>query len=179
MKTSRIFAVLGFIVPTVSFGAVGGGFQNASQLLTAARRGDVRTVQILINNGADVNYVDSTGLSLVCTAVMNNDQRAIQVLQMYGADASNCDNQIKNYRRRLKTANTGEEYGFFSGLSSSHVLALSAVGVAGAIAGVALLTDVFDDGGKGNNNSSEPSGGSHSGGGKSCAMRYSFILFYT
>lgn len=162
MKFIRFLGLLGIFFPTVSFAVSGADFQSATQLLTAARRGDTQTVQILINNGADVNYVDSTGLSLVCTAVMNNDTRAIQVLQMYGADASKCDRQIKQYRQKARVAVRGEEYGFFSGLSSSHILALSAVGVAAVIGGVALLSDAFD---AENNNGTSSSGGSHSGGG--------------
>ena len=162
MKFIRFFGILFFLIPCISWAASSSDFQNASRLLSAARRGDTRTVQILINNGADVNYVDSTGLSLVCTAVMNNDTRAIQILQMYGADASNCDRQIKNYRQKNRVATRGKEYGFFSGLSSSHVLLLSAVGVAAVIGGVALLTDAFD---AENNNYTPSSGGSHSGSG--------------
>ena len=161
MKFIRFLGFLGIFMPVISFAASDSGFQNASQLLTAARRGDTQTVQILINRGADVNYVDSTGLSLVCTAVMNNDARAIQILQMYGADASKCDRQIKNYKQKARVAERGEEYGFFSGLSSSHILALSAVGVAAIIGGVALLTDAFDA----KNSNYNSSGGSHSGGG--------------
>ena len=162
MKIIRIFAVLCCFCPVVSFGVGSGDFQNASQLLMAARRGDVQTVQFLINSGADINYTDSTGLSLVCTAMMNNDKRAIQILQMYGADASKCDKQIKQYRQKSKVAAKGEEYNFFSGLSSSHIIALSAVAVAGVIGGVALLTDGFK---AKNSNSHSSSGGSHSGGG--------------
>lgn len=162
MKLTRFLGVLFVLFPCVS-GAFGASdFQSASQLLSAARRGDIQTVQILINRGVDVNYTDATGLSLVCTAVMNNDARAIQVLQMYGADASKCDRQIKNYKQKTRVAARGEEYGFFSGLSSSHILALSALGIAGVIGGVALLTDVFDSGSE---NSNPPSGGSHSGSG--------------
>lgn len=161
MKFIRFLGFLLVLIPCVSFGATS-EFQNASRLLSAARRGDTQTVQILINQGTDINYTDSTGLSLVCTAVMNNDKRAIQVLQMYGADASNCERQIKNYKQKTKLATRGEEYGFFSGLSSSHIIALSALGIAAVVGGVALLTDVFD---ADNNNSSSSSGGSHSGSG--------------
>lgn len=162
MKFIRFLGVLWILFPCMSFAASSSDFQNASKLLSAARRGDIQTVQILINNGANINYTDSTGLSLVCTAVMNNDKRAIQVLQMYGADASSCDRQIKNYKQKTRVAAHGEEYGFFSGLSSSHVILLSAVGVAAVIGGVALLTDSFK---AKNNNSASSSGGSHSGGG--------------
>lgn len=161
MKFIRILGLLWILVPCVSFAAGGADFQNASNLLMAARRGDIQTVQVLINSGADVNFVDSTGLSLVCTAVMNNDTRAIQILQMYGADASNCDRQIKQYRQRTRVATSGEEYGFFSGLSSTHVVVLSAVGVAAVVGGVVLLSKVFDKDNKNKNQSS----GSHSGGG--------------
>lgn len=162
MKFIRFLGVLLLLCPCVSFAATSSEFQNASQLLSAARRGDTQTVQILINRGVDINYTDSTGLSLVCTAVMNNDRRAIQVLQMYGADASNCDRQIKNYKQKSRKAVRGEESGFFTGLSSPHVIALSALGVAAVIGGVALLTNAFD---AKNDNSASSSGGSHSGGG--------------
>ena len=84
MKFIRFLGFFCLAIPCVLSVAVAGEFQDASKLLVAARRGDVQTVQVLINSGVDVNYVDSTGLSLVCTAVMNNDKRAIQVLQMYG-----------------------------------------------------------------------------------------------
>ena len=112
MRIMRFLGVFLVLLPCVSFGAGRGDFQTASRLLTAARRGDTQTVQVLINNGADVNYVDATGMSLVCTAVMNNDKRAIQILQMYGADASNCDRQIKQYKQKSRVAARGEETGF-------------------------------------------------------------------
>ncbi len=160
MKKLRFLGFLAVFIPLCSFGA-GGDFQTAAQLLTAARRGDIQTVQYLINMGADVNYVDASGMSLVCTAVMNNDRQAIQILQMYGADASQCDRQIKKQKQKTKLAQNGESFNFFSGLSSSHILLLSAVGVAAVLGGVALLTDVFD---ADNDNSSSPSGGSHGGG---------------
>lgn len=162
MKFIRFLLFITFFIPGVVFGASTSDFQNAAKLLTAARRGDIQTVQVLINSGVDVNFVDSTGLSLVCTAVMNNDKRAIQILQMYGADASKCDRQIKKYKEKSRTAINGKESGFFSGLSSSHVLALSAIGVAAVVGGVVLLDNAFD---KNNNNSGSSGGGSHGGGG--------------
>ena len=116
-------------------------FNMAAQLLSAARNGNTRLVQNLINSGADVNYVDSTGLSVVCTAVMNNDTNAVQVLQMYGADASNCDRQIKNYQARM---NPVSESGVFSGLSSTHELVLGVIGAAAVVGGLLWATDAFD-----------------------------------
>lgn len=153
MKFIRFFAVLLGLIPCVSWGAGTTEFQNASKLLTAARKGDIQTVQFLISSGVDVDYVDATGMSLVCTAVMNNDNRAIQILQMYGADASNCDKQIKQYQQKTRVASKGEEYGFFSGLSSTHIIALSAVGVAAVIGGVVLLAKAFDNDGGGSGSS--------------------------
>lgn len=162
LKFIKIVLFLLFFAPLVSFGASSNDFQGAAQLLSAARRGDIQSVQNLINMGVDINYVDSSGLSLVCTAVMNNDKRTIQILQMYGADASNCDRQIKDYKRKTKIAADGEETGFFSGLSSTQGLVLNAVGVVAVVGGVVLLTKMLKDE---NNNSSSPSGGSHGGGG--------------
>lgn len=158
MKFIRIFAFSLFFVPVCAFGATN-EFMVAAQLLAAARNADIQQVQILVNNGADVNFTDSTGLSIVCTALMNNDVRAAQILQMYGADASKCDQQIKKYNSRNKSERSG---GLFSGLSSAHNLTLAAAGAAVVVGGLLLLTDVFDSD---NNNSSGGGGDRPNGGG--------------
>ena len=172
----RIFSFLLFLVPTVSFGA-GNEFMVAAQLLSAAKNADIQQVQVLINNGANVNYVDSTGLSVVCTALMNNDVRAAQILQMYGADASNCDRQIKQYNSRNKPQRTG---GLFGGLSSAQSITLTAAGAAVIVGGLFLLTDWLDPG---NGNKSSSSQGSHgngggNGGGGSSTLKPAFTLPY-
>ncbi len=158
MKFMRIFGFLLFLVPTVSFGATN-DFMVAAQLLSAAKNADIQQVQALINNGADVNYVDSTGLSLVCTALMNNDVRAAQILQMYGADASKCDRQIKQYNSKNKP--TGNSGGLFGGLSSAQSITLTAAGAAVIVGGIFLLTDWLNPG---NDNKSSSSSGSHGSG---------------
>jgi len=158
MRLLRVFAFLMFLVPFASFGAQS-DFMVAAQLLAAAKNADIQQVQILINNGADVNYVDSTGLSIVCTALMNNDVRAAQILQMYGADASKCDRQIKQYNNKNKPRSSG---GLFGGLSSAQSITLAAAGAAVVVGALFLLTDWFDPG---NGNKSSSSGGSHGGGG--------------
>jgi len=141
MRYIRIFALALFFGPFAAT-AASSEFMVAAQLLAAARNADIQQVQILVNNGADVNFVDSTGLSVVCTALMNNDVRAAQILQMYGADASKCDQQIKKYNSRNKTKERSG--GLFSGLSSAHTLTLAAAGAAVVVGGLLLFTDVFD-----------------------------------
>lgn len=159
MKFMRIFAFLMFLFPVASF-AASNDFMIAAQLLSAAKNADIQQVQILINSGANVNYVDSTGLSIVCTALMNNDVRAAQILQMYGADASKCDRQIKQYNSRNKPSGGGG--GLFGGLSSAQSITLAAAGAAVVVGGLFLLTDWLDPG---NKNKSSSSTGSHGGGG--------------
>lgn len=144
MKYIRICAFALFFAPCAVM-AVDSEFMVAAQLLSAARNGDITQVQSLVNNGADVNFVDSTGLSIVCTALMNNDVKAAQILQMYGADASKCDRQIKQYNSKNKTKERSG--GLFSGLSSTHTLTLAAAGAAVVVGGLLLFTDVFDTGG--------------------------------
>ncbi len=153
MKYIRILLFSLFLMPCAGFAATQSSeFMIAAQLLSAAKNADIGQVQNIINNGADVNFVDSTGLSIVCTALMNNDVRAAQILQMYGADASNCDRQIKNYRSKQSTPGAG---GLFSGLSSAHSLTLAAAGAAVVVGGLLLFTDIFDpDNGNGNGGSS-------------------------
>ena len=176
MKFIRILIVSLFFAPIASFGA-GNDFMVAAQLLAAAKNADIQQVQRLVNAGADVNFVDSTGLSIVCTALMNNDVRAAQILQMYGADASKCDTQIKKYNNRTKPRTTG---GLFSGLSSAQSISLTAAGAAVVVGGLFLLTDVFDPG---NNNDNPSSGGNRpggdgSGGGGTAGGKPAFTLPY-
>lgn len=153
MKYIRILLVSLFVLPFAAR-AASSEFMVAAQLLSAAKNADIQQVQALINNGANVNFVDSTGMSIVCTALMNNDVRAAQILQMYGADASNCDRQIKQYRNKNITK-TGSG-GLFGGLSSAQSMTLAAAGAAVVVGGLLLLTDVFDPG---NDNESPSSGG--------------------
>ena len=152
MKFIRILVFSLFLAPVASFGA-SNEFMVAAQLLAAAKSADIQQVQALVNNGADVNFVDSTGLSIVCTALMNNDVRAAQILQMYGADASNCDRQIKKFNNKNKPRGGG---GLFSGLSSAQGIGLAAAGAAVVVGGLFLLTDVFDPG---NDNDASNGGG--------------------
>lgn len=160
MKYIRILFLCLFVFPFGAFAAPQNNeFMVAAQLLSAARNADIQQVQILVNNGANINYVDATGLSLVCTALMNNDMRAAQILQMYGADASQCDRQIKRYNNRTKPKPTG---GLFSGLSSVQNMTLAAAGAAVVVGGLLLLTDVFDPGN--NNENGNLSGGTRPGG---------------
>ena len=150
MKFIRLFVFALFFAPMVA-SAASSEFMMAAQLLAAAKNADVQQVQSLVNNGANINFVDSTGVSIVCTALMNNDVRAAQILQMYGADASRCDYQIKQYNNKTKTKGGG---GLFSGLSSAQSISLAAAGAAVVVGGLLLLTDVFDPGNDNENSSS-------------------------
>ncbi|MDE6478154.1 MAG: ankyrin repeat domain-containing protein [Alphaproteobacteria bacterium] len=171
MKYIRILLLGLFFSPVASFAA--NEFMVAAQLLAAAKNADIQQVQALVNNGADINFVDSTGLSIVCTALMNNDMRAAQILQMYGADASKCDQQIKRYNNRKPQTESG---GLFSGLSSAQSLTLAAAGAAVVIGGLLLLTDVLDPG---NDNNSGISGGDRPNGGGSSGGNSGAVLGMT
>jgi len=149
LKKFRIFAVCSLLFALCGAAHAATDFRVAAQLLSAAKAGDVKYVEILINAGADVNYVDDTGLSIVCTALMNNDLRAAQILQIYGADASKCDQQIKRYNQKLPKENSG---GLFGGLSNAQYIALAAGGAAIVAGGIILLTNVLGGGRGGNNN---------------------------
>ncbi len=160
MKLFKVLFTALFLFPLAAR-AASNDFMVAAQLLSAAKNADIQQVQALINNGADVNFTDSTGVSIVCTALMNNDVRAAQILQMYGADASSCDRQIKNYKARQTKSGSG---GLFSGLSSAHSITLAAAGAAVVVGGLFLLTDVFDpdSGGSGSTGTGDRPGGDNS-----------------
>ena len=72
MKFFKLVIISALCLPAVSYAATN-DFAVAASLLNAAKAGNIQQVQMLISTGADVNYKDSTGLSLVCTAIMNND----------------------------------------------------------------------------------------------------------
>ena len=167
-KLIQAFLFALFIGPATGFVASAATTNNeflvAAQLLSAAKNADIQQVQALISSGANVNYVDSTGLSLVCTALMNNDVRAAQILQMYGADASQCDRQIKQYR--LRNTPQVDSGGLFSGLSSAQNIALAAAGAAVVVGGLFFLTDWLDPGNE-NGNGGTGSGGDRPGQGGS------------
>ena len=59
MKFIRILVFSLFLMPLASFGA-SSDFMLAAQLLAAAKSADIIQVQALVNNGANVNFVDST-----------------------------------------------------------------------------------------------------------------------
>ncbi|MDR2412786.1 MAG: ankyrin repeat domain-containing protein [Rickettsiales bacterium] len=158
MKRIKILLFALFFAPVASFAA--SDFEIAAQLLSAAKNADIQQVQALVNNGANINFTDNTGMSVVCTALMNKDTRAAQILQMYGADASKCDQQIKRYNKKLPKEESG---GLFSGLSTTKSIALAAAGAAVVVGGLLLLTDVLDPGN--NNNSDGTSSGNRPGGG--------------
>ncbi|MCL1902374.1 MAG: hypothetical protein FWG18_01960 [Alphaproteobacteria bacterium] len=141
-KLHKIFVVCGFLF---AFGAAAHAapagsseFQMAAQLLTAARAGNTVGVAALVNAGANVNFIDNTGLSVVCTAIMNNDMRAAQILQVHGADASKCDQQIRQFNQRLPKEESG---GMFSGLSTTQRIALTVAGAAVVVGGVVLIAN--------------------------------------
>ncbi|MCL2017707.1 MAG: ankyrin repeat domain-containing protein [Alphaproteobacteria bacterium] len=152
----RIFAVCSLLCAVCAgmpARAASNEFQLATQLLAAARAGNVGQVQSLVNHGANVNYIDSTGLSIVCTALMNNDLRAAQILQTYGADASRCDQQIRRFNQRQPSEETE---GLFSGLSTAQTMALAIGGAAVAIATVWYVSGLL--GVRSNNNNPGDSG---------------------
>lgn len=163
LRKISIFALLFGLFLGKSFAATP-DFQIAAQLLRAARAGDIQTVERLINSGANVNYIDSTGMSIACTAIMNNDFKAAQILQIYGADASQCNRQIRRYRDGLPKENSG---GLFSGLSNTQNLTLAAGGAALVIAGVYFFGGGLlgnDDKGAGPGGEGQGGGGSHGNG---------------
>ncbi len=164
MKFIRLVVFALFLGPCAVHAAAPTPFGLASQLLAAARNADIQQVQSLVAAGANVNFIDGTGLSLVCTALMNNDLRAAQILQMYGADASSCDQQIRRYRNRNKPERTTG--GLFGGLSTAQGMTLAAAGAAVVVGGLFLLTDAFDaDNNNGYAGSGAGGGGSGGSGG--------------
>ncbi|MDR2685580.1 MAG: ankyrin repeat domain-containing protein [Rickettsiales bacterium] len=146
MYLRKIGLFLAAIIMAIPAHSAQTSFQQASQLLLAARQGNGAEVQRLIAMGVDVNYRDPSGMSLACTAIMNNDRGTAQLLQSFGADASRCDQEIRNFRR----ANIEpSQSGIFSGLSSTQSMVLAAGGAALGVGALGYLAGLYTDG---NNN---------------------------
>jgi len=158
MRKAIVFFTGAFFALGVRAAAPGADFQIAAQLLSAARSGNAQMVERLIASGANVNYIDGTGMSIVCTAIMNDDMRAAQTLQFYGADASKCNSQIQRYKNRLAPEKSG---GLFSGLSNAQNMTLAAGGAALVVGGVYLLSGSLF----GASGGTSPSGGGGNRGG--------------
>ena len=139
-------------------------FNMSAQMLQAARIGDTATIERLLMAGANINYRDATGMSIVCTALMNGDIRAAQILQTYGADASQCDRQARRYQAMQPQY---EKQGMFTGLSDQQNLVLVGGAAALAVGGLYMFGGGF--GMPGNNLSGGGSGdrptGNNPGGG--------------
>ncbi|XP_041360707.1 putative ankyrin repeat protein RBE_0220 [Gigantopelta aegis] len=61
---------------------------NCSPLHLAAHRGDVAIIQLLLQNGADVNKNDSDGHAPIFYAIEAKNTLAVKTLIKYGADTS-------------------------------------------------------------------------------------------
>jgi hypothetical protein len=128
-------------------------FKTSAQILKAARDGDAATVRNLVAAGADINLVDNTGLSVVCTALKNNDRNAVRILQANGADASRCDQQFRNFKGNQPAE---EGSGFFSGLSTTQTIVLGTAATAAVVGGVLLIGGGTGGGGGGGGNTPNP-----------------------
>lgn len=58
---------------------------KATALMYAARSGDIRTMQMLIDKGIDVNAATTSGNTALCDAVSARDLRAVRLLIGHGA----------------------------------------------------------------------------------------------
>lgn len=176
MFRTKIFLPILLLTIGFSKSPLANSYQDAIQILSSASRGDTTTIETLISNGADINYKDNTGMSIVCTAMMNSDMNAVQILQRYGADASSCNRQIKN-RNSVNTSNRDSNSGFFSGLSNYQKLTLGILGAGGIAAAVMAATDTgFFNSDDDNNSGSSSGGGGSGGGGSGGTTTNSYIL---
>lgn len=60
----------------------------STPLINAARGGDYRPVQLLVEHGADVNAMDSEGFTPLTSAVLSNNKDSVQLLISKRADVN-------------------------------------------------------------------------------------------
>ena len=64
---------------------------KGEELVEASRRGDVKTVRMLLSNGADVNYKDDDGRSPLYVASLRGHAEVVEMLISKGASVNDKD----------------------------------------------------------------------------------------
>jgi hypothetical protein len=152
MKLTVVTAAFAVFSQTVSAIPISGTTGRMSvNMLKAASRGDAAAVEKYLEEGADVNYKNAKGESLLCVAKKKGDAQAVSILQNYGASDFNC-NYKKQEKRKTNSRNSRGNYKnyyatpletgstFDSPLTTSNVLMAG-----GAAAGIYLLLKEDDD----------------------------------
>lgn len=70
--------------------------QRVIPLHNAAKIGDTKKLESLINAGANVNYSDDFGITSLMLAALHGKVEAVKLLLSYGADASATDGNGKS-----------------------------------------------------------------------------------
>lgn len=78
---------------------------NCTALHLAAHRGDVSIIDVLIQNGANINQLNSSDRTAVYYASRANNTLAVKTLKRAGADLSQCEEDSLKTRVTRSTAN--------------------------------------------------------------------------
>ena len=76
-------------------------------LLDAARKGDLKKVQQLVDSGADINQLDKTGFTALHWAAMANKKEVAEFLIQKGADIN-----IRESKYQLSPLDIAQSRGF-------------------------------------------------------------------
>ena len=81
----RNFRVL-MLVAALALAAPAGAEEDVAYLLTAAAKGDIATVQAMLDSGASPNAKDAEGITALMYAARKNKAEVVQALADKGAD---------------------------------------------------------------------------------------------
>jgi len=82
----RILLTVFFFVFTHSYSA------DINYLLTASAKGDIETVQAILDSGADINVKDSNNLNALMYAARKNNSEIIKILLKNKIEVNHADN---------------------------------------------------------------------------------------
>ncbi|GLT89223.1 hypothetical protein SLE2022_072160 [Rubroshorea leprosula] len=81
------------VVPAKGYKEVAGILEGGKELLTAARRGEVERLRLLLHRGVNINYCDQYGLTALHAAAIRGNKDVVLMLVESGLDLNCRDNE--------------------------------------------------------------------------------------
>lgn len=134
--------------------------KKSVELLKAASRGKTSEVEKYIASGANINFQNKKGESLICVAKRKGDMRAVRILKSYGAAPIGCDFGSKKPASRKPSEYSNKKNHYkMTKKDKATKMSMSKLAVAGAAGAGLFMFMGSDDDDKNSSSDSSPIGG--------------------